>query len=465
MKNKLGNILGIVSSISVVLYAVFFSLSRKQFNETFLVYSGLFLCLVAFYKISAKAFITSYRLLPIKWSGRFFSSDVLLFILAAGLVFRLVLLSYIPNLSQDFFRFIWDGNQLLNGYNPYLYLPDEIMKSGASYIPNAALLHANMGELSSGHYTNYPPFHQLFFAAAAFLGGKSITATIVWMRVFIILADIGVFFYGVKFLKMLGRSPYLILLYFLNPFVIIELTGNLHFEGIMAFFVLLSVYFLGKSQRVISSFFLASGVLLKLVPVIVLPLLIRRLKVKRAIVFYAVVAIAVLMGFIPFYSSDLIDKYSSSVGLWFGNFEFNASVFYLIRAIAFEYTGYNVIETAGKILPVITFLSVVLIALFRKNEIPDVLMSSIVFSFFTYLMFSTTVHPWYITIPLLFSVFTRYRFMLVWSFFIFLSYNAYSNNDYTEDLWLVGLEYVIVSAVFLWEVIGFNARKALKIKM
>jgi hypothetical protein len=285
------------------------------------------------------------------------------------------------------------------------------------------------------------------------------------MRVFIILADIGVFFYGVKFLKMLGRSPYLILLYFLNPFVIIELTGNLHFEGIMAFFVLLSVYFLGRSQQVASSLFLAGGVLLKLVPVIVLPLLIRRLKVKRAIAFYTVVAIAVLMGFIPFYSSDLIDKYSSSVGLWFGNFEFNASVFYLIRAIGFEYIGYDVIETAGKILPVLTFLSVVLIALFRKNEIPDVLMSSIVFSFFTYLMFSTTVHPWYITIPLLFSVFTRYRFMLVWSFFIFLSYNAYSNNDYTENLWLVGLEYVIVSAVFLWEVIGFNSNKALKVKM
>jgi alpha-1,6-mannosyltransferase len=124
-----------------------------------------------------------------------------------------------------------------------------------------------------------------------------------------------------------------------------------------------------------------------------------------------------------------------------------------------------VIETAGIILPMITFLLVLLIALKRKNQIPEVLLSSIVFSFFIYLLLSTTVHPWYLTIPLLFSIFTKYRFMLVWSFVIFLSYYTYSNSQFTENLVLVGLEYTVVAAVFLWEVIFFDKNNLQKTKL
>ncbi|OUS09589.1 hypothetical protein A9Q93_13630 [Nonlabens dokdonensis] len=451
MKNKLGNILGIISLISVVLYAVFFSLSRKQFLETFVIYSLLFIGLLAIYQISKKAFVQDHRLLPKRWSSKLFDSDILLFVLFVGVFLRLTLLTYTPNLSQDFFRFFWDGHQLLNGYNPYLYLPDEVIATDASHIPNATLLRANMGALSSGHYTNYPPLNQLLFAAAAFLGGKSIVLTMVWMRVFIILAEVGIFIYGVKLLNLLGKPPYLILLYFLNPFVIIELTGNLHFEGVMAFFMLLAVYNLFVSRHLRSALFLSYGILLKLLPVIALPLLIRRLNIKKAILYYLFVGIVIVLGFLPFYSSELIAKYSSSVGLWFGNFEFNASFYYIIRAVGYEITGYNIIQIAGKILPVITFFSIFVIALKRKNEVPEVLLISIVYSYFIYLLLSTTVHPWYLTIPLLFSIFTRYRFMLVWSFLIFLSYLTYSNNSYTENLWLILLEYALVIAMFMYE--------------
>ncbi len=451
MKNKLGNIIGIISLISIVLYAVFFSLSRKQFLETLFLYSLIFICFITLYKVCKKGYALNYRLLPTKWSGRVFDSDVLLSVLFIGVCLRLTLLTYTPNLSQDFFRFIWDGHQLLNGYNPYLYLPDEVILTDSSHIPNATYLHVKMGELSSGHYTNYPPLNQLLFAIAAFLGGKSIVATMVWMRVIIICADIGVFVFGVKLLKLLGKSTYPILLYFLNPFVIIELTGNLHFEGVMAFLMLVSVYFLFTSMRLKSALFLGYGILLKLLPLISLPLLFRKLKLKNAFRYYLFVTLIILLGFLPFYSSELIEKYASSVGLWFGNFEFNASVFYIFRAIGFEITGYNIIQIAGKVLPVITLFSVLGIGFFRKNEVPEVLLTSIVFSFFIYLLFSTTVHPWYLTLPLLFSVFTRYRFMIVWSFVVFLSYFAYSNDTYTENMWFILLEYSTVLVMFVYE--------------
>jgi hypothetical protein len=449
---KASNLIGLFSISSVFLYAVFFTLSRKLFTENILVYSALFALFYGtflVYKTTNSKSIPFFEKLSIK---RWKCSGAMLVLFAIGIIFRLTLISETPNLSQDFFRFIWDGHQLLNGFNPYIYLPDEVVAMDASHIPNANFLHENMGALSSGHYSNYPPLNQLFFAAAAYLGGDSLLGSVVWMRVFIILADVGIFIYGVRLLSLLGKPPYLILLYYLNPFVIIELTGNLHWEGVMAFLMLVSVYFLFKRETVKSALFIGNAILLKLMPVLVLPLVLKRLKWRKWFVFYGFVSFVVVLGFLPFLSMDLFEKYGATVGLWFGSFEFNASIYYIIRAVGYEVTGYNIIGTAGKILPIVTFIIVWLLALLRKNELPEVFLSSIVFAFFTYYMLSTTVHPWYLTIPLLFSVFIKYRFIVVWSFTVFLSYYAYGNDDFKESLVLVAVEYLVVVGWFVYEV-------------
>jgi hypothetical protein len=184
----------------------------------------------------------------------------------------------------------------------------------------------------------------------------------------------------------------------------------------------------------------------------ILPLLIRSLKFKKMVVFFSILGVVVIAGFAPFTSQALLENYGASVGLWFGTFEFNASVYYIIREIGFEFTGYNIIGTVGKILPVITLIWILLFAAIRKNQFPEILLTSILFSFTMYLVLSTTVHPWYLTIPLLFSIFTKYRYMVVWSGLVFLSYSAYSNASYKENLWWVGLEYTLVVGALVYEI-------------
>ena len=69
-----------------------------------------------------------------------------------------------------------------------------------------------------------------------------------------------------------------------------------------------------------------------------------------------------------------------------------------------------------------------------------------------YFLLSTTVHPWYVATPLLLCLFTKYRFPILWSGLVFLSYSAYGETEFSENLWMVALEYSIVIGYAIWEI-------------
>jgi len=52
------------------------------------------------------------------------------------------------------------------------------------------------------------------------------------------------------------------------------------------------------------------------------------------------------------------------------------------------------------------------------------------------------------------SIFTKYKFPLVWSFVIVLSYLAYGKGETNENLWIIALEYTVVYGVLFWEILN-----------
>ena len=426
--------------VSIFGYYFFgYELIRGDFNSLLISYTGLFLLFLYLIKTE----------LP--WKS----------LITITILFRLVFLFATPNLSQDFHRFIWDGRMLLNGFNPYLYLP-EIYQTPNYIIPNqAAELVAGMGELNASHYSNYPPLNQLCFAITALFANKSILGSVMAMRALIILADIGVLFFGTKLLKSFNLNPKAIFLYLLNPLIIIELTGNLHFEGIMIFFLVWSLYLLQQYKWKLAAVVFACSISLKLLPLLFLPLFFQQFKLKKLICFYIIVGVSCTLFFAPFISENLLTNYSKTIGLWFGTFEFNGSIYLLIREIGYFINGYNIIGTVGKTTPFIVLLFILLISFFRNNTSKKQLITALLFGLSFYLFTSSTVHPWYIAMLLILSIFTTYRFPLVWSFSIILSYSFYKNELFINNYWLVFLEYTLVFGVMIWEVINKKSKTLL----
>lgn len=382
-----------------------------------------------------------------------------LFILS--IIFRLIFLFSIPNLSQDFYRFIWDGRMILEGLNPYLTLPKNFITQGG-YLPvnQAVELYAGMGELNGSHYTNYPPINQLCFFMAALFSNQSILGSVIVMRTLIIIADIGIIKIGSNLLEKLNINPNRIYLYALNPFIIIELTGNLHFEPVMLFFMVWALYQLQQQKWVMSAILFACSVSVKLIPLFFLPLFFQwfiknkknNLNFAKLIIFYTITLGVTLLLFLPFFSSQLVTNYLDSVGLWFKNFEFNASFYYVFREIGYVYRGYNEIAIIGKILPALSILFLTTITFFRNNINLRNLITAMLLTLSFYYFMSTTVHPWYLSTLIILSVFTTYKFPIIWSLAIILSYQAYANIPWKENLWFVALEYIIVFSFLIWEV-------------
>lgn len=427
---------------SILFYVSFgYDLERTSFVKLVMLHAGLFLF--------------CYKLIQFeKWN--------LQFPLISGLLFRLVFLFVEPNLSQDFYRFIWDGELIKNGINPYLFTPNELIGQDKLPIANAHTLFEGMGDLSAKHYSNYPPVNQIIFTISTILGDGSILGSIIVMRLVIIGADLGILFFSRKLLQNLNRSNHTAFWYFLNPLVIIELTGNLHFEGVMLFFLVWSLYLLSKGKNLMAAPIYALSILVKLVPLLFLPLLLKYFGLKKSLIFYTLLGVTVLGLLLPFYSPEFTGHYAQTIGLWFSNFEFNAGIYNAVKQIGthfFDAKPWILVKSYGKLVAVTVIIFTLLMAFFRKNQELKTLITSMLMVLSLYFFLSSTVHPWYVVFLLGLTIFTKYRFPVVWSFAVILSYWAYSNPEYQENLWLLALEYILVFGYLIYEIAGKGQKK------
>ena len=374
-------------------------------------------------------------------------------ILWLGLLFRLVFIIALPWLSQDFYRFIWDGLLLQNDLNPYAFSPNELIEGDTLF--NSTLkttLYEGMGALSAQHYSNYPPLNQLGFLSTVNIFPQSLLGTVVVMRLLLILAEVGLFFIMKKILQHLNLPSSRLGWYFLNPLIILELTGNLHWEGVMLFFFALGWWFLLKQQNGWATIAFAFSIATKLIPLLLLPLFVRFQSWKKTIWMALLGSMCLLLLFVPFFKDIGMENYFATIQLWFKNFEFNGSIYYLIRWIGYQIKGYNIIRQWGEISPVIITGLVFIFAFFKPKKKAQEVFTAMLFLMTAYYLIASIVHPWYVISLVFLGLFTRYSFPLIWSMVIPISYITYADSNFQENYILITLEYTIVIIAMIYEI-------------
>lgn len=147
--------------------------------------------------------------------------------LVAAVVLRLVFLPGTPSLTDDFYRYRWDGEVQRAGVNPYRYAPDDPRLDGVLYADRD---HVNHPRLK----TVYPPLAEATFYGVAAAGGGVLAFKLLFGAFDLLTAA------AVWWLADGRRKKQAAVLYLLCPAVIVQTWGAAHLEMIAVSLVVLA---------------------------------------------------------------------------------------------------------------------------------------------------------------------------------------------------------------------------------
>lgn len=365
-----------------------------------------------------------------------------------GVLFRLVFLFSSPSLSDDYFRFTWDGELLNIGESPFSFLPkdyeihfeeDSLLEHQFQALYNAKSVSFPEGMNSRNYHSVYPPINQFVFAIASQIGSPN-NGSLIVIRCLILLMEVLSFFVLSRLLLKKGRVSWLIGLYWLNPLVIIELTGNLHFEAFAIGFLLLTLYYLMNNKTNSAGLSMALAISAKLNPIFLIGAAFKQVPFNKFLRFTIIGGVMTCLGFVILLDNDTFWNFKNSFGLYFTWFEFNASFFYLLRGLGFLMADIDITPNISLIFPLVTVLIFLLMIL--RNTKKDIY-ERLLLLYMVYFSFTPVVHPWYITIMLPLAILSGRLYPIAWSFLIFFTYTAYGET-YGESYGLIAIEYGLV---------------------
>lgn len=189
----------------------------------------------------------------------------LLVVLAGGLVFRLALVPTVPLLSDDLYRYLWDGRVVAAGVSPYRHAPT------APELEH--LRDAQVWPLINrpSERTIYPPVAQGVFMVAHRAGLRTPTA---W-KLSTALVDAAACAVLAAALARLGRDPRGVVAYAWNPLPVLAFGHSGHLEAFVVLAVVAATlaWARGWTRRAGLLLGLAGG--LKLYPLLVVPAFLR----------------------------------------------------------------------------------------------------------------------------------------------------------------------------------------------
>ena len=351
-----------------------------------------------------------------------------------AVIFRVTLLFTTPSLSDDIFRYVWDGRVLASGINPYLYAPQsEVLAHLRDDVIHPFINHPELP-------TIYPPVAQ-----GLFLVGKVLFDSVWGVKILIVGADLMVGWLLLKLLRMYQKDRLGVMVYLWHPLVIVEGAGSGHidFLGVLAVVAALWAW---ETRRDLWAFaFVGGAILTKFLPVILVPSFVRWSKRWfptnwRA---FLVLPLCLVVGYLPFVFME--GPLWGSLHKYVAHWEFNSPVFWMMRHVLGD--GDLTRQVIGCVI-----LCVLVWVTYLRCSPPKACFIMLT----TFVLLTPTLHPWYLVWLIPFLVFQPHVGWLGFSLMVALSYEVLIGfrleGVWEESAWVWAIEFgtLMVMSILLY---------------
>ncbi|MCJ7568230.1 MAG: glycosyltransferase 87 family protein [Anaerolineales bacterium] len=325
-------------------------------------------------------------------------------------------------LSNDLYRYLWDGKILANGINPYTYAP---LNDALTIFRDSNWELIFNRDISTG----YPPLIEILFAANHLLklGGFGI-------RLLSVISSLGVCVVLMRILRHLGDDERKVIVYAWSPLVALEFGNSGHFDAVAILALALAFLLHIKGNKIGTAIFLALGGLIKFFPALLAPIWGRRWGWRSWSVFFLVF----ILPWVPFLSGG---NPFTGLGVFASRGDFNASLSALIQILWGSLLQPSEARLAARLTSLLILVLVGLILavrLWRKvNPKAEWRYAFLLMGWS--LLLSPVVHPWYICWMLAFIVIEWEAAWLVLSASVIFARHVYLGFETTgvwrESMW------------------------------
>ena len=351
-------------------------------------------------------------------------ASALFVILGATVVFRVFFLPLSPTLSEDVYRYQWEGRIVRAQLNPYTVYPA---------MPELKWAQDPQHPIETGKTTPtlYPPVSEVAFSWVHTVAG--------YKRLFTAF-DLATVALLLLILAAANRPLQHVLIYAWNPAVLVAFSLSGHNDSLAILTLLVAVLFLIIGGRTVLSIgFLGLSALAKLFPIVLLPAFLKRCRWAYAGIFGGVV----VLGYLPFLGAagHLFRGLSDFAAEWEGN----DSLYRLLLAAG------NSTRQAQLVAGVILLLLIIYVLKARMDifRVGLIVLSGLLF-------LSSNAFPWYFTWIVPFLCFCPSPAMLLMTVTCVLGYSpviAYAaGGSFPNSPLMQVLEYLPVFALLGYEV-------------
>ena len=356
------------------------------------------------------------------------SRRLLVVCLLLAVSWRVAIIPAAPLLSDDVYRYLWDGRVQRFGYNPYESTPND---------PELAHLHGEytrrIDPSSAALPTIYPPAAELFFRAV-----NSLSDSVIALVIAVVVCDLFTILLLWYWLTTTGRSPWWVLAYAWHPLVAIEGAGGGHIDLVGTFLVVAAGFALSRHRRLIAASVLAAAFAVKFLPIVLTPLFWKRVNLKDGVAALGLVGLV----YLPFLDTGF-SLPVGSLGTYLASWRFNGPIFGILAPRIGALTVSVIAVTVG----------LVVAAVARKTMTVDD-PSAWAWPMAASLLLMPVVYPWYLVWLTPFLITRRVWPLTAWTLVSILTYVVWSSQlagtGWVLPDWVVAVEYGLIVVVALW---------------